>query len=1411
MTTSRRGAPAAYRGYRLQALYTLDRLLTSSIRDELVLQPEGKEDLDILQGDRLIEVVQIKSYDSLTLSDLEPDKPDSFFQRVVRLAGENEQLRILLVNFGTLGPQIQKAWTSESPQRYTIVANLKKVGLSDHGVATLLERVELVSLNENEVRERVFAFLRKSLVGIDAESAFDLLNFWLYLKAEHHTLITHQEAIERISNIGRFLAERHAYHQEWFTSIVPLEELLIEETQRETLRTEYFAGTAARYEHILADLDFLRPRWLRIIENGFAQHNVVIIHAASGQGKTTLAFRYLRQHYPATWCFRIELIQDRQHVLSITRALAGFAEAVQAPMAIYVDVSPRDTDWPELIQRLAPNPLFHVLVTIREEDLRRSALPGAAFGYADVELAFNIEDAQEIFERATATLPARRFLDFDEAWDVFGGQGPLLEFVYLLTQATTLRGRLLSQVAYIREEIRNNRRPTEELRLLQLVAVASAYEARIDVKTLAQALPLPDFVWSLRQFEREYLVRLSEGKHMIEGVHPVRSRLLVEILLDPALSPWSDIATAVLPLLHEADLENFLLHAFVERPSEEYVLLSSVRAHSWQSWTGIAGAGRAQIWAAVRAYIDANRLLIHEAYNAFGSAWWIVLNFDMVGVAGDVTDEWVRVFAQMLPTPRQQQIHSLRSRQASKEDLFSQVKEWLLQFQSSPQSPSTASDWVGVAQIWSWLVWMDIARIECFELNDNVLDSSILNLDLETISNLSLALFRRDAAKHAAWLARHETIFHERMAQEYQIVALEPNDQTLTIHYLLDTQSNSSSSDSKQTTSNDVSDNGNQPHAETMERLLLVRRLLPSYKAYGTWAYGHNFGDIMPLPVDDTRKESVDANALYPSWYLSPNIIAYGLAWYDFRPNSWQEFAALVINLRRSVVIALEQLANALKAFAQQGNRQGKTSVFTRLIDFENWSRCQVGLGTRALLPKIAVDPWGLGGESQNQQSLYTPQHAAFMSHAIVTQKYNPYFKRERDYTSSLSAFFKHSIDVMITNAATAHLAKATPDYEYIITYLKEHGQKTDLAHLSIYVLSDARGALGAYQRQFRSLFSVLVNIDELEVIERQEYEVLKKLWPMWYFFAHQPGQRWASPYSQTEGQIGLAQQQLRSRLRQACAAAVFPGVRAILLEGIGPWGKETVAWIQMDLDDPRHLYDALAVLIQSLRISLGQVSHEELLSYIIQETSRYIAILPSFCGQSLNQSAWRLHTRMTIMSEIDFNQREARWKFIPQPIPDENWLRLNIQLWRLPDIGLMERLVTSVGELYVLVARLGTLIGLSDMTDAGGVVIQRFVESQAELIRERLQRFYDAITDVAERINQLPLEQLATRLAWQEVARSLPELRQLVRPSESNPGQPGLAITDIAPYVSRLEQAAGMAEAVKLFWLSAIISREDV
>ncbi len=53
------------------------------------------------------------------------------------------------------------------------------------------------------------------------------------------------------------------------------------------------------------------------IARKFEDARVVIVHGASGQGKTTLAYRYLHEYVPDHWRFRIQRVENRQHAVSI--------------------------------------------------------------------------------------------------------------------------------------------------------------------------------------------------------------------------------------------------------------------------------------------------------------------------------------------------------------------------------------------------------------------------------------------------------------------------------------------------------------------------------------------------------------------------------------------------------------------------------------------------------------------------------------------------------------------------------------------------------------------------------------------------------------------------------------------------------------------------------------------------------------------------------------------------------------------------------------------------------------------------------------------------------------------------------------------------------------------------------------
>ncbi|HMN30208.1 MAG TPA: hypothetical protein PKE45_18795, partial [Caldilineaceae bacterium] len=396
----------------------------------------------------------------------------------------------------------------------------------------------------------------------------------------------------------------HGVSQEAWPSIRPLRTDTIPDARRSQLQSEFYEGGYTRFEHILAGL--------AEIAQAFEKRNIVIIHAASGQGKTTLAYRYLVEHYPDGRRYAIERIPDLHHALDIAKALAERVAAEPEIIAVYMDVHPQDTAWTELARQLAGHAYLHLLITVREEDFRRANITGAGFAFEPVDLLFSKEEARLIYQRRSSSLLQSNFLSFEEAWIAFGAGGPLLEFVYLLTHTTTLRDRLAAQVFALRQEARQEKN-RDKLQVLELVAVASVYEARLQTAKLIHTLDLFDPAHIFQLLEQEYLIRRNEEEQTIGGLHAVRSQILVELLTSPDVNPWLALAQRVLPLLCEEELEMFLLHAMVEHPADFSALLQTMTTFQPDTWRGAAGLLRCLLWAGVRAYVDANQDVIEEA------------------------------------------------------------------------------------------------------------------------------------------------------------------------------------------------------------------------------------------------------------------------------------------------------------------------------------------------------------------------------------------------------------------------------------------------------------------------------------------------------------------------------------------------------------------------------------------------------------------------------------------------------------------------------------------------------------------------------------------------------------------------------------------------------------------------------
>jgi hypothetical protein len=434
-------AGPALRGFRLQILYTLARLIEPNTAIRATLWPEGIEDLAVLDDQGVPrEAIQIKAHTaSLTLSDLVSKSGKGLLQRAAAIARDHPECEIRLASFGPFGQELTDAWSGSPVARGRLVHKLEDAGLSQSDADLLLARLTLERVDEGDQSAKIERFLGTipTLAGQSSHAAAILCQ-WLYCAAELRERITQSDLIARLSDVGRYLHARAGYWRDWFSVIDPLDQDMDVESQRDRLSDQFQQSINAHYEHILAGCDVPRRRWLDRISTGFEKASVVIIHGTSGQGKSALAYRWLRNETPDSWRLEIKLIDTRRDALQIAATLSAHARAGGAPLTLYLDVRPANSAWTELVQELARLPRIRVLVTIREEDWRRGTLSGAAVAFDDIALTLEESEAREIYRLLDRPDNPTLFLTFEDAWRRFvgsaGNEGPLLELVYLVTR-----------------------------------------------------------------------------------------------------------------------------------------------------------------------------------------------------------------------------------------------------------------------------------------------------------------------------------------------------------------------------------------------------------------------------------------------------------------------------------------------------------------------------------------------------------------------------------------------------------------------------------------------------------------------------------------------------------------------------------------------------------------------------------------------------------------------------------------------------------------------------------------------------------------------------------------------------------------------------------------------------------------
>ncbi|WP_207690585.1 hypothetical protein [Desulfonema limicola] len=1287
-----------------------------------------------MDGNGLIEVIQVKSFPKLVFSKLfdstdhsgksqHPAKVEPFFRRAVNLLKTHKLKNVKVVNFGDISPEMLQAWKNtplpanskaKKTSRQTVKEKFTDKGFSHEDIDLIFSKVELVSLDEKEVELEILDYLANALTGIDKQNAFDLFTFWIYLASEQQREITQNHVIEKINGIGKFLSYRLAHHAEWYNSIRPIENIITSDEHKKRLEKEFYEGVSARYEHILAGFDLQRYDKLRTIHELFQKNNTVIIHAASGQGKSTLAYRFLHNYYPETWRYTVELIENRQHALSIANALSGYASALEAPIIVYLDVRPRYNDWPELVWQIGRHPYIKILVTIREEDFRRANLPLYELSFSEIDLTFNKEEAIQIFDRFSQQKVSEKYLDFDEAWDDFKGNGPLMEFVFLLTQTKTLQNRLVEQIQRIRNEVREKKLSPDELHFLRLSAAGTAYEARLNTRKLLKSLDLPEPSLTLELFEREYLIRMSEDRQYIEALHPIRSQIILDLLTNE-VDTWTDTSQQVLPFLLEQDLEIFLLSVFAEHIDEYQPILETLYNFTPETWTGIGGILRSLLWAGIRDYVESNRPLIQAAVadNNIGKAWWLIFDFD---ITDQMNSSMIDVMWERIPQKNKNKIIKMQEQQLPKSEAFKYASQWLISLREPETNLITENDWINSADTLFWTGYLNIApHIETWLTDANLEEA--LNLPLNVLADISMALYWCNKQRHETWIAEYRMKMEDRLMREYRIIALEEirEHQIFKIHFptFLPWKKNDI------VTSYDL---------DSMERIHIIHRLFPQYKRYDSQGYGQNNGYIK-LPFDSSVR-NIPRENLNPSWAVLANHIAMSLAKRNYRPDNWPEYVNQIIMVRQNVVYSLSQLNKGITKFLE---KKKALNIYQHHIEPKSWDKCIEVLGELPDFPKISLDKWGFVTEGSKDI-----QQQKFVPNAIILQKYKKVKELQRSYLGALKFFFKNAIHVIKTNIHTGkkplkNLKKREKNKE-----LQKKGIKTDSGHISVRNLWEALLNLKSYQTEFRKLFAHFVESDVLSELEKNEQELLYPTWQLWYFFAYKPNKIITKAEKKVPIQISSAKRRLDEKICKALEKISSETVNAVKLNCDMCWKDASALWIQLDIHNPIDLYEKFQNLVLNLKKAFGPNNFQSLISYIIEESYEYVIIIPTVRAKLIHNLAWPLQTSITLFSDNSIENNLAL--YMMQAIPSSILKALNFEFWEHKDIEWANQLLESFAKTMALSAQvsdLNTLPELNGIT-VNNDILGEYSKACSDKISQYIQDFINANEILINRFNSL-------------------------------------------------------------------------
>ena len=565
LNASRDGGQIALRGYSYQFLYSCYLILSSS-SPGISFQLEGIEDIDcIKQKNDSSDVTHIQLKYSVNKQDASflPDVLKNFLEAY--LLDQNRFFK-LVYDFPVAKGNLSKIFASDLDEKSRIywtgvISNIKQNNPSWNW--SVYDFDEFIShLSFEKIEKSILATeIEKALIGTyeintgNVSLFANSIKILCFEKMEQRAYVTKAELDSQIQSVKIDISKgpQNPAHS-WIRKLDYSKHSLDE-------GRSFYEGKKATPADIASEFPIKRPSLEEDVINSIRENTVTVIKASSGQGKTTLALQaaYILQNeyipYQLLWCDEIEEIGN---IVQYFKARIQLGEKI---LILIDNLDNHLSKWNYLVQLLQSELHCHykLLITSREIDwYNYSGDLSNIQSLKVIKPALEEKEAIEIFNlfrEAKQLHPS--ITSWQRAWNKIAERQLLIEYVYLLTHGEMLSERIASQIS----EIGQSSSGKAKCEILRKVCFADLCGVSLSVVNLYASQSEDsgsDFGELLKSMESEFLVHVNEESGYIEGLHPIRSKHVVERLHE--FLPIDDTAISVMKMADKADLPILFSH-----------------------------------------------------------------------------------------------------------------------------------------------------------------------------------------------------------------------------------------------------------------------------------------------------------------------------------------------------------------------------------------------------------------------------------------------------------------------------------------------------------------------------------------------------------------------------------------------------------------------------------------------------------------------------------------------------------------------------------------------------------------------------------------------------------------------------------------------------------------------------------